>query len=67
MPATISSAATFGAVTSVTTTAASTRLGLIDGDVTAVEVLVVHAFDRIPNGLLVVEGEEVEAPGPPGC
>ncbi|CAB4264000.1 unnamed protein product [Prunus armeniaca] len=66
MPATISSAPPFGVVTSVTTIAASTRLGLADGDVMAVEVLVVHAFDRILNGLLVVEGDEVEAPGPLG-
>lgn len=56
------------AVTSVTptTTAASTRLGLIEGDVTAVKVLPVYAFDRIPHGLLVVEGDEAEASEPLG-
>ncbi|KAH0977450.1 hypothetical protein GBA52_027169 [Prunus armeniaca] len=54
------------AVTSVTaaTTAASTRLGLIYEDFTAVEVLAVYAFDRITYGLLVVESDEAEAPGP---
>ncbi|PQQ01863.1 hypothetical protein Pyn_36236 [Prunus yedoensis var. nudiflora] len=62
--ATISSAAvTF---VSATTTAASTRLGLVDGDATAVEVLAVYAFDRIPHGLFVVEGDKAEAPGPLG-
>ncbi|KAI5343650.1 hypothetical protein L3X38_011526 [Prunus dulcis] len=55
-------------VTSVTTTAAaaSTRLGLIDGDVTAVKVLAVYAFDRVPYGLIVVESDKAEAPGPLG-
>ncbi|KAI5314889.1 hypothetical protein L3X38_044065 [Prunus dulcis] len=35
--------------------------------VTTVEVLVVHAFDRVLHGLLVAEGDEAEAeaPGPP--
>ncbi|CAB4317736.1 unnamed protein product [Prunus armeniaca] len=57
-------AISFAAVTSVTptTTADSTRLGLIEGDVTAVEVLTVYAIDRVPHGLLVVEGDEAEAP-----
>ncbi|PQQ05122.1 hypothetical protein Pyn_16048 [Prunus yedoensis var. nudiflora] len=44
---------------------ASMRLGLIDGNVTAVEVLAIHAFDRILHGILVVEGDEAEAPGLP--
>ncbi|CAB4320050.1 unnamed protein product [Prunus armeniaca] len=62
--ATISSAS----VTSVTAaaTVASTRLGLIYGDVTAVEVLVVYAFDHVTYGLLVIESDEPEAPGPLG-
>ncbi|PQQ04498.1 hypothetical protein Pyn_38482 [Prunus yedoensis var. nudiflora] len=62
--ATISSVA----ITSVTATtaAASTRLGFVDGDVTAVEVLAVYAFDCVLHGLLVVEGDEAEAPRPLG-
>ncbi|PQM41581.1 hypothetical protein Pyn_27208 [Prunus yedoensis var. nudiflora] len=62
--ATISSAA----VTSVsaTTTATSMRLGLVDGDATAIEVLAVYAFDRVPHGLFIVEGDETKAPGPLG-
>ncbi|PQQ17744.1 hypothetical protein Pyn_37362 [Prunus yedoensis var. nudiflora] len=60
----ISSAAVISVT--ATTTATSTRLGLVDDDVTAVKVLAVYAFDRILHGLLVVEGEEVEALGPLG-
>ncbi|KAL6276598.1 hypothetical protein ACE6H2_020199 [Prunus campanulata] len=40
------------------------RLGLVDGDVTAVEVLAIYAFDHVLHGLLVVEGDEAEVPGP---
>ncbi|KAK3429551.1 hypothetical protein EUGRSUZ_E01060 [Eucalyptus grandis] len=40
-------------------------LGLVDGDVPPVEVLAVHALDRVPHRLLVAEGDESEAAGPP--
>ena len=46
--------------------AASTRLSLVNGDATTVEILAVHRLDGVSHGLLVAEGHESEAPGPPG-
>jgi hypothetical protein len=46
--------------------AAAAGLGLVDGDVAVVELLSVHLLDGVAHGLLVGEGDETEAAGPPG-
>ncbi|OWM89244.1 hypothetical protein CDL15_Pgr010531 [Punica granatum] len=58
--------ATAFAATSVSVVTAARGLGLVDGDAPAVEILAVHLLDRISHGLLIDEGDEFEATGPPG-
>ena len=57
----------FGASTTAVSTSAATAstgsvgLSLVDGDITAVQAVTVHSFDRVPHQLLVAEGNESEA------
>ncbi|GMY06254.1 hypothetical protein FCV25MIE_01493 [Fagus crenata] len=54
----------FGASTTAVSTSAATTstvsagLSLVDGDITAVQAVTIHSFDRIPHRLLVAEGNE---------
>ena len=57
----------FGASTTAVSTSAATAstvfvgLSLVDGDITAVQAVTVHSFDRVPHRLLVAEGNESKA------
>ena len=57
----------FGASTTAVSTSAVTAstvsagLSLVDGDITAVQAVTVHSFDRVSHRLLVAEGNESEA------
>ncbi|GMY36995.1 hypothetical protein FCV25MIE_32237 [Fagus crenata] len=57
----------FGASTTAVSTYATTTstvsagLSLIDCDITAIQAVTVHSYDRVPHRLLVAEGNESEA------
>lgn len=45
--------------------AAGARLGLLDDDVAAADVLAIHALDGVARRLAVLEAHEPEPAGPP--
>ncbi|GMY32946.1 hypothetical protein FCV25MIE_28188 [Fagus crenata] len=54
----------FGASTMAVSTSASTvsaGLSLVDDDITAVQAVTVHSFDRVPHRLLVAASNKSEA------